>query len=280
MGSKFQYTTAIKKGFNVVFTEMADLRTNSKFLIPNPIPIGCIMLVYVSFILWIGPRLMKDRKPNKLWKLYFLYNFLMAILNLKLFYKGLQYWWYDFNSMCEPLSRIRTEGSIELADYVYLHFIVKVIDLLHTVLLIISKRNHTTYPHIFKHALFIGTSWCCVKYYPGSHCVFFAFVDSAINLIVYVAFLVTYEMNPYDRYWTWKKRVISIKIIHYQILFLHLLELLTYGCDYPKLHVLIIIPISFFVTNAYLNYDHEDKIDEFFRLMKEEEAPKKYKFPS
>ena len=68
--------------------------------------------------------------------------------------------------------------------------------------------------------------------------------------------------------------------VHYQILFLHLLEQLTYGCNYPKLHLLVVIPISFFVTNAYLNYDHEDKIDEFFRLMKEEEAPKKYKFPS
>lgn len=134
---------------------ISDLRTNEKYLIPNPIPLGCIALLYALFVLWIGPRLMEGRKQNKLWKLYFLYNLAMVILNVKLFHKvrenlyliwrrkktckfffflqGLQYWLYDFDSMCAPLSRIRTDESIEVANYVYFHFIVKVVELLHTV---------------------------------------------------------------------------------------------------------------------------------------------------
>lgn len=50
-------------------------------MVDSPVPTIIYTLIYL-FIVWIGPKLMRDRKPFKLTWLLIPYNFLMAVLNL------------------------------------------------------------------------------------------------------------------------------------------------------------------------------------------------------
>src|SRR5579885_1858631 len=48
-----------------------------------------IVMAYFSFVVWIGPKMMKNRKPFELRKLILFYNVLMVALNAYLFSYGI-----------------------------------------------------------------------------------------------------------------------------------------------------------------------------------------------
>ena len=63
-----------------VHLTFVDKRTRGWLLVDSPVPTLCFILLYL-FLVWIGPKFMKNRKPFKLPWLLLPYNFAMACLN-------------------------------------------------------------------------------------------------------------------------------------------------------------------------------------------------------
>lgn len=57
-----------------------DARTRGWLLVDSPVPTIVLILLYL-FLVWIGPKFMKNRKPYKLSWLLLPYNLAMACLN-------------------------------------------------------------------------------------------------------------------------------------------------------------------------------------------------------
>lgn len=63
-----------------------DPRTKDWFLVPSPLPGIAVILLYLYFVLVLGPKIMKHRKPYDLRTVLKLYNFLQILYSCYLFY--------------------------------------------------------------------------------------------------------------------------------------------------------------------------------------------------
>ncbi|GFU22190.1 hypothetical protein NPIL_124811, partial [Nephila pilipes] len=69
-----------------------------KILVKNLYAFLTIILSYVLFTTWLGPRMMKNRKPFQLKNLMIGYNFALSAINLYLsinYYRILRTYWKD-----------------------------------------------------------------------------------------------------------------------------------------------------------------------------------------
>lgn len=63
-----------------------DKRTDPWLLVYSPVPVICTFAVYLG-VIWIGPKLMKDREPVNLKIVLIVYNFAMVLLSVYMFHE-------------------------------------------------------------------------------------------------------------------------------------------------------------------------------------------------
>lgn len=56
-------------------------------LMQSPIPMTAILLCYLFFVLYLGPRIMANRKPFKLQEPMIVYNFALVALSIFIVYE-------------------------------------------------------------------------------------------------------------------------------------------------------------------------------------------------
>lgn len=57
----------------------------------SPIPMSIILLCYLLFVLYIGPRIMANRKPFQLKEAMIVYNFTLVALSVYIVYEVRHY---------------------------------------------------------------------------------------------------------------------------------------------------------------------------------------------
>lgn len=70
---------------------LVDPRLNGYFLMQSPIPMTAILLCYLLFVLYLGPRIMANRKPFKLQEAMIVYNFALVALSIFIVYEVRQH---------------------------------------------------------------------------------------------------------------------------------------------------------------------------------------------
>lgn len=63
-----------------------DKRTDPWLLVYSPVPVFCIFLCYLG-IIWLGPKLMRNREPVDLRLVLIVYNFAMVCLSVYMFHE-------------------------------------------------------------------------------------------------------------------------------------------------------------------------------------------------
>lgn len=142
-------------GNNPIYICQSDPRVEQYPFLGSPFPIALLVVGYVYFVLRLGPRLMRDRKPFDLTTLVNAYNFLQICANLylgvwvritiKYFAKSFHYnrlcvqgTWnsYVIGQMevsCTPINYLTTPEMTEVVMVTYLYYMLKVSDLFDTV---------------------------------------------------------------------------------------------------------------------------------------------------
>ncbi|MED6258744.1 hypothetical protein ATANTOWER_011786, partial [Ataeniobius toweri] len=64
-----------------------DPRIKEYPLMRSPVPMTAILLVYLFFIMYLGPRIMANRKPFQLKEPMIVYNFLLVALSIYIVYE-------------------------------------------------------------------------------------------------------------------------------------------------------------------------------------------------
>lgn len=65
----------------------ADPRVQDYPLMQSPVPMTAILLCYLFFVLYLGPRIMANRKPFQLKEAMIVYNFLLVGLSIYIVYE-------------------------------------------------------------------------------------------------------------------------------------------------------------------------------------------------
>ncbi|GFT41548.1 elongation of very long chain fatty acids protein 7 [Nephila pilipes] len=213
--------------FNMVLHAVYDFFFNydieNKTVIKHPIVPFSIVAFYLLFVIWIGPALMKNRKPFTLRKTLIAYNFLQSVANTivayQIFYNITEHWEDRCNVKTSPRLPSLLKKSMKMIWELYL---LKFVDLLDTVFFVLRKKqNQVTFLHLFHHSgLCLFGTWGLrnMKLVIG----FYIAVGFGINTIVHVIMYFYYGLaacGPSIRkYLWWKKYLTLIQIL--QIVFI------------------------------------------------------------
>ncbi|XP_076830074.1 very long chain fatty acid elongase 7-like isoform X2 [Brachyhypopomus gauderio] len=144
-----------------------DKRTDPWLLVHSPVPVSCIFLCYLG-IIWIGPKLMRNRPPMELKPVLTLYNFAMVGLSVYMFHEFLMSSWLaNYSYLCQPVDYSNSPLAMRMASVCWWFFFSKVIELSDTVFFILRKKtSQLTFLHVYHHSTMIFN---CFLHRPAEH---------------------------------------------------------------------------------------------------------------
>ncbi|GAA6073537.1 ELOVL fatty acid elongase 8b isoform X2 [Tachysurus ichikawai] len=110
-----------------------DKRTDPWLLVYSPVPVLWIFLCYLG-IIWLGPRLMRNREAVDLKLVLIVYNFAMVCLSVYMFHEFLVTSWVsNYSYLCQPVDYSTSPLAMRMARVCWWFFFSKVIELSDTV---------------------------------------------------------------------------------------------------------------------------------------------------
>lgn len=224
----------IAKAYHYLFNEMADPRVANFPLMRDPFPTLLILLAYFLFVLHIGPRYMKNRKPYKLTNVLIVYNVVLTIANGLVCY-GLVTSGYTtrLSLGCEPLRISYDPEPLKMTSYVWWVYMLKIIELGDTIIFVLRKKyNQTSFLHVYHHSSTLLLSWIVCKYAPGDMWTFIMIPNCFVHVVMYAYYLLA-ALGPaiQEKIVPWKKHITRLQLIQFTVMLLHTSQSLLLSCD-------------------------------------------------
>ncbi|XP_016983126.1 elongation of very long chain fatty acids protein 7 [Drosophila rhopaloa] len=213
-----------------------DETVDSWFLMSSPAPVFAVVLVYLAFVLKIGPEYMKNRKPMDLKRIMVFYNAFQVLYSIWMCRTSIQesnVMASIFSKKCE-INRTR-EQNLTLYSGAWFYFFSKIIDLLDTTFFVLRKKdNQVSFLHVYHHTITVLFSWGYLKYAPGEQGVIIGILNSGVHIIMYFYYMVAAMGPQYQKYLWWKKYMTSIQLIQFVLILGYMLAVGAKGCNMPK----------------------------------------------
>ncbi|XP_075225871.1 uncharacterized protein LOC142327007 [Lycorma delicatula] len=210
-------------------------------LMSTPTYTFAILCFYLYFCLYLGPRLMRNRKPFELDKVMIVYNVIQIVTNIYLFYT------VAAEGITSPTFKLLTateEWEDEMWIYVYYYFLDKILDLGDTIFMVLRKKNsQITFLHLYHHTMVIVVSWISTAYIGPSFAIVFGAVNTFVHSVMYFYYLLTAARPEYKKSVWWKRHLTQLQLIQFIVITVHaILNLLNPSSIFPKGLVVFFIP--------------------------------------
>ncbi|CAO1405774.1 unnamed protein product, partial [Diamesa serratosioi] len=190
-----------------------DPRTKGWFLVDSPIPTMSGVASYL-FMVWIGTKIMKNRKPFQLNGILVLYNLLLISLNLLIFLRltaaafNLRY-----NLFCQPCRQIWTQDELTMANGMWWFYFTRCLEFMDTMFFILRKKDkQLSFLHVYHHSTMFFLSWIGIKFYPTGSTFLPAVVNSFIHVVMYLYYCLTAIGPSMQPYLWWKKYLTLLQL--------------------------------------------------------------------
>ncbi|XP_029174303.1 elongation of very long chain fatty acids protein 7-like isoform X2 [Nylanderia fulva] len=247
----------IMNTYHYLIDEISDPRVSDWLFMSNPFGIILILLTYLSFVLYFGPRYMKNRKPYTLKKTMICYNISIAIANLVSFYGILTSGYTTHLSLgCEPFVISNNPMSLRMAEWIWWMVILKIIELADTVIFIARKKyNQTSFLHVYHHTITVSSVWIACKYAPGGMWTFVFLPNCVVHVFMYTYYFCACLGPKMQKIITpWKKYMTLLQLIQFVIMMIHTFQAFLPSCE-PTRKPLACIYISQIVIIASMFLD-------------------------
>ncbi|CAG2066713.1 unnamed protein product, partial [Timema podura] len=185
-----------------VYVLLSDYRTRGWPLVDSPVPTILYTAVYL-FIVWLGPRLMKDRPPFRLTWALVPYNLAMAFLN---FYIA-----SEFNSAFN--GPITPSFFPQITNAVWWYYFSKLIEFCDTFFFILRKKsNQLTFLHVYHHSTMFSLWWIGIKWVPSGSTFLPAMANSFIHVLMYTYYGLSALGPNVSKYLWWKKYLTILQL--------------------------------------------------------------------
>ncbi|XP_056600250.1 elongation of very long chain fatty acids protein 1a [Triplophysa dalaica] len=240
--------------FNDYLLERTDPRVRDYPLMQSPIQMTLILLGYVFFVLYAGPRFMANRKPLRLNTAMVFYNFFMVAYNAYVVYELLMSGWattYTWRcDLCDPSS---TPQALRMVRAAWLFYFSKYVELLDTAFFVLRKKqSQVTFLHVFHHSILPWTWWWGITLTPaGGMGSFHALVNTCVHVIMYTYYGLSAAGPRFQKYLWWKKYMTAIQLIQFVLVSVHISQYyFMEKCEYQVpmfIHLIWIYGMFFFV---------------------------------
>ncbi|XP_044260780.1 elongation of very long chain fatty acids protein AAEL008004-like [Tribolium madens] len=213
------------------FEKLGDPRVKNYVLMESPLQPIIIAALYMTFILKIGPIMMKHREPLNLKYVMIAYNIVQIVANFIVFIMFAKIV-PNLNLLCSPAEN--STSAMLVAHHCYT--LLKFLDLLDTIFFVLRKRwRQVTYLHVHHHVGMLASAWISGKYFPGGHALYLGFYNTFVHTIMYGYYLMTVCWPEYGKSAWWKKYLTQVQIVqHYVVFFTFFVQLVNQDCSYPK----------------------------------------------
>lgn len=230
---------------------------------------------YLVFSLFIGPWLMRDRKPFEFTNVMAMYNLLITGLNVYIVYEMVYcaYIVQRTSLICAPVVQSTSPIDMRIAAAVWWYYFSKCLEFLDTFFFILRKKNNQiTFLHVFHHSTMFPIWWIGARYVPGGSSVFGASLNAGVHVLMYLYYFIAALGDKYKPYLWWKKYMTTVQLTQFGIVFINTGGSLAYHhmngytCDFPEWMAWallfyctsMIVLFSIFFRNEYLR-DAKDK---------------------
>lgn len=200
-----------------------DPRVTSYPLMQSPVPMTVILLCYLFFVLYLGPRIMANRKPFHLKEPMIVYNFLLVALSTYIVYEFMMSGWATtYTWRCDAIDTSNSPQALRMVQVAWLFWFSKIIELMDTIFFVLRKKQgQITFLHIFHHSFMPWTWWWGVGYAPGGMGSFHAMVNSSVHIIMYFYYGLSAAGPRFQKFLWWKKHMTAIQLTQFVLVSLH-----------------------------------------------------------
>ncbi|KAK5647179.1 hypothetical protein RI129_002071 [Pyrocoelia pectoralis] len=205
--------------FQYDYTLNEHKRTATWPLISSPLPLLALVAAYLYCVYIFLPKYMANRKPYSLKKYIAFYNVFQVIACCVVIYGiSTSGWTMNYILRCQELDLSDDPIAIRMAHYIWLCFIVKVIELTETFVFILRKKSTQVSPlHVYHHSSTVLYAWLGVKYYPGGMAAFPILLNAFVHIIMYsYYFLSSLGPEMQTKLQVIKSKITVIQIVSFQ----------------------------------------------------------------
>lgn len=230
-----------------------DPRVKDYLLMESPVNMSAILLGYLFFVLYAGPKFMANRKPFQLKEAMIVYNLSLVALSVYIVYEFLMSGWLTgYTWRCDPCDYSDSPQGLRMARVAWLFLFSKFIELMDTVFFVLRKKDgQITFLHIFHHSFMPWTWWWGVSYAPGGMGSFHAMINSCVHVIMYFYYGLSAAGPRFQKFLWWKKYMTAIQLIQFVLVSLHATQwYFMESCDYQVplfLHLIWMYGTFFFI---------------------------------
>ncbi|KAJ8668550.1 hypothetical protein QAD02_010213 [Eretmocerus hayati] len=240
----------VVSNYNELLEHNKDPEVDSWLLMGSAKPIIAILLVYLTFVLKIGPKMMEKRPAYELKTVIILYNAFQVLFSIWLttLTFRIDLFGQVFTSNCnytDPPADKKFQFVLSTGGWWY--FFSKITELLDTVFFVLRKKfNQVSFLHVYHHTITAFFSWCYVKFLPGEQGIVIGLLNSSVHIVMYSYYLIAALGPEYKKYLWWKKYMTWIQLIQFGMMFAYLMFTLAMDCRMPKALT------YFFLTNIVI----------------------------
>nr|ANI26488.1 elongation of very long chain fatty acids 1 [Sciaenops ocellatus] len=231
-----------------------DARIRDFPLMQSPVQMTSILLAYVFFSVYVGPRLMANRKPFRLNIAMIVYNLSMVSLNAYLVYEFMMSGWgTTYTWRCDLIDTSNSPEALRMVNVAWWFYFSKYVELLDTVFFVLRKKqSQITFLHVFHHSFMPWCWWWGVTLTPvGGMGSFHAMVNSAVHVIMYFYYGLSAAGPRFQKYLWWKKYLTAIQLSQFILVSIHISQYyFMEKCDYQVplwIHLIWMHGVFFFL---------------------------------
>ncbi|XP_043272447.1 elongation of very long chain fatty acids protein 1-like [Venturia canescens] len=249
------------EAYRYLIEEISDPRVADWPLMSSPFPVATILVSYLFFILYLGPKYMEKRQPYSLHNVMIFYNVFVALASAAVFY-GLLTSGFTTNLSwgCEPPDYSLNSESMSMARWVWWLLLLKMCELGDTVIFILRKKyKQSSFLHIYHHVTTVSLAWIACKYAPGGMWTFIMMPNCIVHVIMYTYYLLAcLGPNMQKRIWRWKPYLTMLQLIQFVVMVLHTAQALMPSCE-PSRKPLAYIYMFHVIVIFYMFWDYYKK---------------------
>ncbi|KYN40507.1 hypothetical protein ALC56_05452, partial [Trachymyrmex septentrionalis] len=217
-------------------------------LVSSPYPLMLITFGYMYFVLYAGPRLMKDRPPYELRTFILIYDVIQILANLWFVKQHVSYGWFsEYFFICRP-SNSNSVNAMKLFNLVWWLIFLKLFDYVETCVFVLRKKqNQVSGLHVYHHVSNLIFLWYYLKYILDERGTFISLINCAVHVIMYIYYFIA-ALGPelQQMISPIKPLVTKLQMVQFIVIIVLLLQFLNSNCESPR----GIVPI--FIGNLFL----------------------------
>lgn len=228
----------ITEYYELIFIKLADERTTTFPLMGSPLPILILLAAYLYMVFIYLPNYMTDKKPYSLKGYLAVYNLFQVMACCVLIY-GISTagWTTHYTLGCQEADFSSDLLALRMAQYLWLTFIIKVVELTETCVFVLRKKaKQVSLLHVYHHTSTVLYTWFLVKLYPGGMASFPILVNLYVHIVMYsYYFLSSLGPEMQQKLKSVKSRITQIQMIQLVVLTVYLTQILSPSCKVPNM---------------------------------------------